>query len=141
MLDLSIVRSTTLRPAAASIFALLLGVIAPPANAQAPSGRQPLPPFTTVYLSAGTLLLDVSKLNPHFERTDLPAIERPGFFTISDDGFSIGVGGYDAVHGKLTLGGEWNTADLGEEVTLHRHLNHRVLDDRGSVSRIQQRLE
>lgn len=114
MLDLSFLRATTLRPAAVAVLALALGAAGRPAGGQATGGN---PPFTTVYLSAGTLLLDVSKLNPHFERTDLPAAERPGFFTISDDGFSVGIGGYGAVYGKLTLGGEWNIADLGEEAS------------------------
>lgn len=121
MLAQSTSRTTMLRPAATTALAVALAVALTvsgrPASGQPSAGNAPLAPFTTVYLSAGTLLLDVSKLNPHFERTDLPVAERPGFFTISDDGFSVGIGGYGAVHGKLTLGGEWNSADLGEEAS------------------------
>jgi opacity protein-like surface antigen len=61
--------------------------------------------------------MDVTKLNPHFERLDLGASERPGYFTISNDGFSIGGGGYAAVLDRLLVGGEYHFADLGEEAS------------------------
>ena len=115
MPDLTIMRSSTRRPTVATVatvVALALAAADRPADAQSMAGN---PPFTTAYLSAGTLLMDVSKLNPHFERTDLALADRPGFFTISGDGFSVGVGGYGAVHNRLTLGAEWNSANLGEE--------------------------
>ena len=44
--------------------------------AQASKKDEPIAPFSTFYLTTGTLLMDVSKLNPHFERTDLAAAKR-----------------------------------------------------------------
>lgn len=76
-----------------------------------------IPPFTTFYLSTGTLLMDVSKLNPRFERLDLDEKDRPGFFTISNDGYSVGFGGYGPIMQRLVLGGEWHMADLGQEAS------------------------
>ena len=85
------------------------------AGAQSAPRDQPIPPFSAAYLSTGTLLVDVSRLNPHFERLDLAVKERPGFFTISNDAYSVGIGAYGTVMNKLVLGAEWNSADLGEE--------------------------
>jgi hypothetical protein len=79
--------------------------------------RAPIPAFSAFWVSTGTLLMDVSKLNPHFERLDLAPTDRPGFFTLSNDGYSLGVGGYGPVMGRIVLGGEWNTASMGEEAS------------------------
>lgn len=74
-------------------------------------------PFTAVFVSAGTVLMNVSKLNPRFERSDLLLLnppQRTGFDAISNDGYSIGIGGYTPV-GRVLLGGEWHYSDIGEE--------------------------
>ncbi len=99
---------------------LAAGIVPSQSHGQAagvvrPSARAKVPPFSSVYVATGTLLLDVSKLNPHFERLDLPANERPGYFTLSDDAYVVGLGGYGVVLDRVTLGGEFNMADLGEE--------------------------
>ncbi len=106
-----------------SISRLLVAVatVATVADAQAGTSqavgrsRAPIPPFSAFWVSTGTLLVDVNKLNPHFERLDLPQANRPGFWTLSNDGYSLGVGGYGPVTGRILLGGEWNTANMGEE--------------------------
>ena len=110
-------RATPGRLAAATCAACLTLAVALPASssAQKRSRNEPIAPFSTVYGAAGTLLIDVSKLNAHFERTDLDAKDRPGFFTLSNDGYSIGLGGYGAVYNRLLLGAEWHTADMGQE--------------------------
>jgi hypothetical protein len=79
--------------------------------------NEPIAPFSTFFFSTGTFFMDVSKLNPRFERNDLEAKDRPGFFTISNDGYSVGVGGYGAVIQRLVVGGEWHMADLGHEAS------------------------
>lgn len=61
--------------------------------------------------------MDVNKLNPHFERLDLAPADRPGFFTLSNDGYSVGIGGYGPATGRIVLGGEWSTASMGEEAS------------------------
>ncbi|MFI5311494.1 MAG: hypothetical protein ACHQQ3_09695, partial [Gemmatimonadales bacterium] len=74
-------------------------------------------PFTSVFISTGTVLMDVSKLNAHFERPDLLLLtppQRTGYDAISNDGYSIGIGAYTPV-GRILLGGEAHYADLGEE--------------------------
>jgi hypothetical protein len=85
-----------------------------PAGAQ---GKDASPPaaFSNVYLTVGTLLMDASKLNPHFERTDLDPASRPGFYTLSDDAFAAGIGGYGVIKNRIGIGGEWNFADIGSE--------------------------
>jgi hypothetical protein len=88
------------------------------ASAQSSQGQgrvEPISPFSTFYFTTGTLLMDVSKLNPRFERLDLDPKDRPGFYTISNDGYSIGIGGYGSVMRRLVLGGELHIADLGQE--------------------------
>jgi opacity protein-like surface antigen len=99
--------------AAAFVAGLALTLLAQPAAAQQSGG---ITPFSAIYFSTGTMLMDVTKLNPHFERTDIanPA-NRPGFFTLSNDGYSIGGGAYGAVLDRLLVGGEWHMADIGEE--------------------------
>lgn len=99
---------------------LMLGLTAAVSVAGAQSGgrtRDPIPPFSAFWVSTGTLLMDVNKLNPHFERLDLAQAERPGFFTLSNDGYSLGVGGYGPAVGRIVLGGEWSTASMGEEAS------------------------
>jgi hypothetical protein len=99
---------------AAGLIAAL--VSAPSLEAQAPQKTPTLAPFSTVFFTTGSLLVDLSKLNPHFERTDIAdPTKRPGFFTISNDAFSVGLGGYGAVFDRVVLGGEWLIADIGEE--------------------------
>ncbi|MDQ8165261.1 MAG: hypothetical protein P3A28_05830 [Gemmatimonadota bacterium] len=101
-----------------SAIGLAVGVAAASlASAQTSLGSQPIPAFSTFYVTTGTLLMDVSRLNPHFERNDLAANLRPGFYTISNDGYSLGVGGYGPVFNRLLAGGEWHTAQLGEEAS------------------------
>jgi len=101
-----------------SAVCLVVGVAAPSvASAQTSVERKPIPAFSTFYATTGTLLMDVSRLNPHFERPDLPANQRPGFYTISNDGYSLGFGGYGPVFQRLLAGGEWHTAQLGEEAS------------------------
>jgi hypothetical protein len=94
----------------------LAGAVGPsPLRAQSGAASRSIAPFSTVYVTTGTMLMDVTKLNPRFERTDLPADQRPGFFALSNDAYSIGIGGYGTVAERLTLGGEFHTADVGEE--------------------------
>jgi hypothetical protein len=93
-------------------------------HAQPPMDNPRPAPFSNAYLSAGTLLVDVSKLNPHFERIDLPAAGRPGFFTLSNDSYAVGLGAYGTVMRRFVLGGEWNVADLGEESSPQGKTNH-----------------
>ena len=81
------------------------------------SGGSFVVPFSSLYLSMGTLLVDVSRLNTRFSRPDLLLLvppQRTGFEAISGDGYSIGIGGYTPV-GRVLLGGEWHYSDLGEE--------------------------
>jgi hypothetical protein len=78
---------------------------------------EPIAPFSSFYFATGTFLMDVSKLNPRFERLDLDQKDRPGFFTISNDGYSVGFGGYGAVIQRLVAGAEWHMADLGQEAS------------------------
>lgn len=80
-----------------------------------PGARSPVAPFSSLYVTAGTMQVDVSRLNPHFERTDLLPADRPGFFTISNDAYSIGLGGYGVVQNRIVLGAEYHIADVGEE--------------------------
>lgn len=84
-------------------------------GAQGSNRDQPIAPFSSFYIATGTLLMDVTRLNPHFERVDLPAAQRPGFYTLSNDGYSVGVGGYGPVLGRFVAGGEFHSADLGSE--------------------------
>ncbi|MFI5312039.1 MAG: outer membrane protein [Gemmatimonadales bacterium] len=88
---------------------------ASPARAQGESGF--VMPFTAVFISAGKLQMDVSKLNPRFERTDLLQLnppQRTGFDAISNSGYSIGIGGYTPF-GRVLLGAEGSYSDIGEE--------------------------
>ncbi|HVZ49821.1 MAG TPA: hypothetical protein VG916_13630 [Gemmatimonadaceae bacterium] len=85
------------------------------AGAQATRPDVALPAFSNVYLETGTLLMDVSKLNPHFERLDLDAKDRPGYFTISNDAYAVGAGGYGIVMNRVGLGAEFASADIGSE--------------------------
>ncbi len=103
-------------------FVVVVATAASAADAQTPGSavgrtRAPIPPFSAFWVSTGTLLMDVSKLNPHFERLDLAQVDRPGFFTLSNDGYSLGVGGYGPVTGRIVLGAEWSTASMGEEAS------------------------
>lgn len=84
-------------------------------GAQNSKRDEPIAPFSSFYLTTGTILMDVTKLNPHFERVDLPAGQRPGFYTLSNDGYSVGVGGYVPVLGRFVAGGEFHSADFGYE--------------------------
>ena len=98
------------------ITATLAAALPSAARAQGGAGEPgTIPAFSTFYLATGTLLMDVSKLNPHFERLDLPTASRPGFYTISNDGYSVGMGGYGPVFDRPLLGAEFHAADLGQE--------------------------
>jgi len=96
--------------------ALSFAVTASPAPAQ-DGGGSFVVPFSSLYLTTGTLLMDVSRLNVRFSRPDLLLLvppQRTGFEAISSDGYSIGIGGSAPV-GRVLLGGEWHYSDLGEE--------------------------
>jgi hypothetical protein len=104
------------RAAGIATFAAAALAAAAPARAQGDAGGF-VTPFTTVFISTGKLLMDVSKLNPRFERPDLLVLvppQRTGFDAISNDGYSIGIGGYTPA-GRVLLGGEWHYSDIGEE--------------------------
>lgn len=98
-----------------ALAALIVPLVAASASAQASTARGAVAPFSSVYVATGSLLMDVSKLNARFERSDLPAAQRPGFYTISNDAYSVGLGGYGVVLNRMLIGGEWHSADLGEE--------------------------
>ena len=102
--------------ALAAVLAAVLAAAAAPLRAQ--GGDQGfVTPFSSIFISAGKLLMDVSRLNPRFERPDLALLLPPqhtGFDAISNNGFSIGAGGYTPV-GRVLLGGELQYADFGEE--------------------------
>lgn len=104
-----------------AVLALALAAVAVAAPLAAAQDRtssiRPEPPaaFSSVFLSAGTLLMDVSKLNPHFERLDLDVKDRPGFYTLSNDAYSVGVGGYGVIYNRVLLGAEFSAADVGSE--------------------------
>ena len=100
------------RAGVATAFTLIVPVIL---GAQNSKRDEPIAPFSSFYIATGTLLMDVTKLNPHFERLDLPVGQRPGFYTLSNDGYSVGVGGYGPVLGRFVVGGEFHSADLGSE--------------------------
>src|SRR6185436_20684156 len=78
---------------------------------------EPIAPFSSFFVATGTMLMDVSKLNQHLERNDLDAKDRPGFYAMSNDGYSVGLGGYGAVVQRLVLGAEFHSSDLGEEAS------------------------
>jgi hypothetical protein len=98
-----------------SAFAVPCAALFSPLEAQRGTSQPAVAPFSAVYFAAGTMLVDVSRLNPHFERADLPTAEKPGYFTLSNDGYSLGLGGYGEIMPRVVLGGEWNTADMGQE--------------------------
>ncbi|MEA3245947.1 MAG: hypothetical protein U9Q74_07295 [Gemmatimonadota bacterium] len=104
--------------AVAALVLAAIAVAASPAAAQdrtAPVRQEPPAAFSSFFLSTGTLLMDVTKLNPHFERLDLDAKNRPGFFALSNDAYSVGVGGYGVIYNRVLLGAEFSTADIGSE--------------------------
>lgn len=106
------------RGAAAVLVLVAAAALAPaPLGAQVnrPAGREPPAAFSAFFVSTGTLLMDVSKLNPHFERLDLDVKDRPGFYTLSRDGYSVGLGGYGVVYNRVLVGAEFHTADMGSE--------------------------
>lgn len=108
-----------------AVFALTAAAVSPAAGqGQAAPRDEPIAPFSAFYFTTGTLLMDVSKLNPRFERLDLEAKDRPGFYTISNDGFSVGIGGYGAVVQRLLLGAEVHSADVGLESSPQGKTNH-----------------
>jgi len=97
----------------------LLAVIAIAApfvsSAQNPNKPERIAPFSALYVTTGTMLVDVSKLNERFERNDLPVSQRPGYFTISNDGYSVGAGAYGVFLKRIVVGGEFHAADMGSE--------------------------
>jgi hypothetical protein len=118
MMQLMVAQLPSRARRAAGIASFAAAALAPAAPARAQGdGDGFVSPFTTVFISTGKLLMDVSKLNPRFERPDLLALVPPqhtGFDAISNSGYSIGIGGYTPV-GRVLLGGEWHYSDLGEE--------------------------
>lgn len=99
----------------AGMAAAIILVVPLVVGAQNAKRDEHIAPFSSFYISTGTLLMDVTKLNPHFERLDLVVGQRPGFYTLSNDGYSVGVGGYGPVLGRFVAGGEFHSADLGSE--------------------------
>ena len=94
--------------------ALVVAAVAP---ARAQTAAPFVSPFSNVFISVGTLLMDVSKVNERFSRSDLLLLvppKRTGFDAISNDGYAIGLGGYFP-YGRLLVGGEFQYADLGQE--------------------------
>jgi len=110
-------RVPTLKQIAHGTAVALAVALASPGGAQGSMSGESLAPFSTFYVTTGTLLMDVSRLNPHFERVDLAVNKRPGFYTLSNDGYSVGLGGYGPVMGRLVLGGEFHSADMGQETS------------------------
>lgn len=108
---------SALRAARIAGWVVALAAVAPRAWAQQQERSTFVAPFSAVFISTGTLLMDVSRLNTRFSRPDLLQLvppQRTGFDAISGDGYSIGVGGYTPV-GRILLGGEFQYSDLGEE--------------------------
>lgn len=109
--------SRAARAARAIAACAVLVACASPARAQQRAADESVAPFSAFYLSTGTLLMDVSKLNPHFERLDLDVSKRPGFYTLSNDAYSIGAGGYGVIFRRFTVGAEVHYADVGQETS------------------------
>lgn len=110
--------SLACRPNAIAVIGAALAIGVTPLRLEAQGAASSfVSPFTSLYLSTGTLLMDVSRLNVRFSRPDLQQLvppQRTGFDALSGDGYSVGIGGYTPV-GRVLLGGEWHYADLGEE--------------------------
>ena len=102
-----------------ALFAALamLAFAATPCQAQRSSSDEAVAPFSSAYFTVGTLLMDVSKLNPHFERLDLDVKDRPGYYTLSNDAYSVGLGAYGVVFRRFTIGAEFHSADVGQETS------------------------
>lgn len=117
---------TAPRGRAGSLVAVLalLAAVAIPARAQRSPADEAVAPFSSAYFTVGTLLMDVSKLNPHFERLDLDVKDRPGYYTLSNDAYSIGAGAYGVVFRRFTIGAEFHSADVGEETSPTAKTNH-----------------
>ena len=71
-------------------------------------------PFSHGYFTVGSMGMDVSSLNAHFNRTDIAG--GTGFSSLSNDAYSYGVGGYVSL-GRVMLGGEWHYGDFGYETS------------------------
>ena len=93
--------------------AAVASLLALPAPTRAQGAGDFVTPFSNVFISVGTLLMDVSKLNQRFQRPDLAPV-KTGFDAISNDAYAVGVGGY-TTYGRILLGGDAQYADLGEE--------------------------
>lgn len=94
--------------AAAIVFATLLGTNSSAAQTQATlAGDPPIAPFSNFYVTTGTVLVDVGKINAHFTPAN-------GFYAISNDAYSLG-GGFSVPVGKLTLGAQYHYFDIGIE--------------------------
>ena len=92
----------------ALLLATLLALSGSTARAQAgPGGDPPIAPFSNFYIATGTVLVDVGKINAHFNNAN-------GFFAISNDAYSVG-GGFTVPIGNLTLGGQYHYFDIGQE--------------------------
>jgi hypothetical protein len=103
---------------AVTAFLVAFGAAPRIAAAQASATDQSVAPFSSFYITAGTILMNVSDLNFHFERPDIDsASKRPGFPTIANHGYTMGAGFYFPVLGKYMLGAEANFGDMGYETS------------------------
>jgi opacity protein-like surface antigen len=106
---------TNWKPArAALLIASLVAVGASTARAQGRPAQEEISPFSALYGTVGSLLIDVGKLNVRFERPDLLP-KTTGFDAISNDAYTTGIGGYFPVMGRLLVGGEFVYGDVGQE--------------------------
>ncbi len=105
--------------------ALLLLAAASAVDVRA-QGSDFITPFTNVFGTFGSFKLDVSKLNPRFERPDLKLLTPPrvtGFDAQSGNAVEYGVGGYAPV-GRLLLGGEYQYGEGGVETSPQGKTDH-----------------
>lgn len=94
----------------------MLLLVARPSAAQVLSKPvdQSIVPFSTLYGTVGRMNADPTGINSHFSRPDLPG--GTGFSALSNDAYSIGVGGYTPI-ARILLGFDWNYADFGYETS------------------------
>src|SRR5258708_4347522 len=88
---------TIARPVATCALVVISAMATPWCSifAQGGAAGDPVAPFSSFYVSAGTILMNVSDLNFHFERPDIDTVsKRPGFATLANHGYTAGFGGY-----------------------------------------------
>ena len=92
----------------ALLLATLLVLSGSTARAQAgPGGDPPIAPFSNFYIATGKVLVDVGKINAHFNNAN-------GFYAISNDAYSVGAG-FTVPIGNFTLGAQYHYFDIGQE--------------------------